>query len=177
MGAVLLPPQIIPLNGPLVFLAGPIQGAPDWQADALRWFQAQAQELAVASPRRAYPPGAFDYAAQVDWETYHLRRAAQCGVILFWLVRSSQRAEPVLWADQPVRASGVEGATRTGRCAPRRWGRGWFQRDAIHPASVPPGLPSGPVGSVTGKCMPCRGRDSTSRTVGHSRPTARLTIL
>jgi hypothetical protein len=68
-------------------LAGPIQGAPDWQAEALGTLQAQAPDLAVASPRRAYPPGAFEYAAQVDWETYYLRQAAQRGVILFWLAR------------------------------------------------------------------------------------------
>jgi hypothetical protein len=85
MGAVLLPPEIVPVDGPLLFLAGPIQGAPDWQAEALRWLEAQAPDLAVASPRRAYPPGAFDYAAQVDWETHYLRCAAQNGVILFWL--------------------------------------------------------------------------------------------
>jgi hypothetical protein len=85
MAAGLLPPKIVAVEGPLVFLAGPIQGAPNWQADALRWFETQAPDLAVASPRRDYPPGAFDYAAQVDWETHYLRRAAQRGVILFWL--------------------------------------------------------------------------------------------
>jgi hypothetical protein len=29
------------------------------------------------------------YAAQVDWETYYLRRAAERGVILFWLAREA----------------------------------------------------------------------------------------
>ena len=89
MGTVLLPPKIVAVQGPLVFLAGPIQGAPEWQADALRWLHAQAPDLAVASPRRQYPPGEFDYAAQVDWETHHLRRAARHGAILFWLAREA----------------------------------------------------------------------------------------
>ena len=84
---VLLPPEIAPVQGPLVFLAGPIQGAPDWQADAIAWFAEHAPGLAVASPRRRYAPGAFEYAAQVDWETHHLRLAAARGVILFWLAR------------------------------------------------------------------------------------------
>jgi hypothetical protein len=86
---IFLPPKIDAVNGPLVFLAGPIQGAPDWQAEAIRWLQTQAPDLAVASPRREYPPGAFEYAAQVAWETHYLRRASQRGLILFWLAREA----------------------------------------------------------------------------------------
>lgn len=85
MGAVLLPPVVVPVDGPLVFLAGPINGAPDWQADAIRWFAEHAPALSVASPRRQNKDAAFDFAAQVDWETHYLRRAADRGVILFWL--------------------------------------------------------------------------------------------
>jgi hypothetical protein len=89
VGAILLPPEVVPVDGPLVFLAGPIQGAPDWQAEAIRWFVAEAPHVSVASPRRVYPPGAFEYAAQVDWETHYLRRAAERGAILFWLAREA----------------------------------------------------------------------------------------
>jgi hypothetical protein len=85
----LVPPKIAAVEGPLVFLAGPIQGAPDWQAVAISWFTANAPTLTIASPRRDYAPGEFDYAAQVDWESHHLRRAASCGVILFWLAREA----------------------------------------------------------------------------------------
>jgi hypothetical protein len=84
-GLVLTPPQYAELAGPLVFLAGPIQGTSDWHADAIRLLHQLDPELHVASPRRAYAPGEFVYAAQVDWETYHLRRAGADGVILFWL--------------------------------------------------------------------------------------------
>lgn len=87
MGVVLLPPAIIPIDGPLVFLAGPIQGAPDWQVDAIRCLTENAPWLSVASPRRQDLSQDFDYAAQVDWETHCLRRAAADGVILFWLAR------------------------------------------------------------------------------------------
>ncbi len=85
MGAVLLPPIIVPITGPLIFLAGPIQRVPDWQAEAIRWFADHAPGIAVASLRREYLLGDFDYARQVDWETHHLRQAAKHGVILFWL--------------------------------------------------------------------------------------------
>jgi hypothetical protein len=83
------PPDFPAIDGPLVFLAGPIQGAPDWQDEAGRLLAALAPALHVASPRRRYLPGEFDYAAQVDWETHHLRRAAASGAILFWLAREA----------------------------------------------------------------------------------------
>ncbi|WP_439624322.1 hypothetical protein [Gemmata sp.] len=83
------PPDFPAIDGPLVFLAGPIQGAPDWQDEAGRLLGVLAPALHVASPRRSYLPGAFDYTAQVDWETHHLRRAAACGAILFWLAREA----------------------------------------------------------------------------------------
>ena len=87
MAAVLLPPEVIPVEAPVIFLAGPIQGAPDWQAEAIRWFTQHSPGFAIASPRRDYLPGEFDYAGQVDWESHYLRRAAAHGVILFWLAR------------------------------------------------------------------------------------------
>jgi len=83
------PPDCPTLAGPVVFLAGPIQGASDWQAEAVRLLGAIAPHLNVANPRRDYLPGDFVYDAQVDWETRHLRRAAADGVILFWLAREA----------------------------------------------------------------------------------------
>ena len=85
MAKILHPPTIGPIEGPVVFLAGPIQGACDWHAEAINWFSTHAAHLNVASPRATYRPGEFEYARQVDWETHHLRRAAEQGVILFWL--------------------------------------------------------------------------------------------
>lgn len=86
-GQVLRPPgyDYGKLEGPLLFLAGPIQGAPDWQTLAIRHVQTTAPSLHVASPRREYPPGSFEYGAQVDWETVHLGIAARTGAIMFWL--------------------------------------------------------------------------------------------
>lgn len=89
--AVLLPTTIVPVEGPVVFLAGPIQGAPDWQAEAIQWFAEHAPAVSVASPRRPRtgPRDESDYAAQVDWETHYLRLAATHGAILFWLARET----------------------------------------------------------------------------------------
>jgi hypothetical protein len=86
-GLLVAPPNYLELTGPLVFLAGPIQGAADWQAEAIRTLQALSPVLNIANPRHSYSSGSFEYAAQVDWESYHLHRAAAEGVILFWLAR------------------------------------------------------------------------------------------
>jgi hypothetical protein len=89
-GELILPPEYVTAEGPLVFLAGPIQGAPDWQHQAIRLLREAAPGLHLACPRREYLPGEFDYRAQVDWETHYLQRAARDGVILFWLAKEAE---------------------------------------------------------------------------------------
>src|SRR5262245_33721694 len=84
---LITPPGYPNLAGPLVFLAGPIQGAPDWQSQAVSALAGLAPGLHVANPRRVYLPGQFEFDPQVDWETHHLRRAAADGVILFWAAK------------------------------------------------------------------------------------------
>lgn len=89
-GIVITPPHAPAVAGPLVFLAGPIQGAADWQAEAIGRLHALAPGLHVANPRRTYFPGEFVYDEQVDWETLHLRRAGADGVVLFWLANEAE---------------------------------------------------------------------------------------
>jgi hypothetical protein len=75
---------------PVVFLAGPIQGAAEWQMRAVEILQAaedlhhKALTIHVANPRRDYLDGEFSYAAQVSWEKAGLLRAAKYGAIIFW---------------------------------------------------------------------------------------------
>lgn len=82
---LLQPPEIVQVDRPLIFLAGPIQGAPDWQSEAANRIHDLDAAIAVASPRRNYPEGTFVYERQVDWETHFLRLAGKIGVIGFWL--------------------------------------------------------------------------------------------
>lgn len=89
-GELIFPPVYKFVSGPLIFLAGPIQGAPDWQSEAIRLVKAMAPDIHVASPRRKYLDREFVYEAQVDWETSYLRRAAQDGAILFWLAKEAE---------------------------------------------------------------------------------------
>ena len=68
---------------PAVFLAGPIQGAPDWQAEALAHLEGI--DADVFSPRSLGPVP--EYYVQVAWERAHLRRAGRNGVVMFWLCK------------------------------------------------------------------------------------------
>jgi nucleoside 2-deoxyribosyltransferase-like protein len=86
---VLIPPEQRELTGPVVFLAGPIQGTADWQSRAIERLGTLAPSLHVASPRRDRLSEDFDYVEQYDWETMHLRRAAQDGVVMFWLAKET----------------------------------------------------------------------------------------
>lgn len=81
----------IPQSEKLIFLAGPIQGAPDWQKEAIKTLSnsyIRSDTLHIANPRRA---GGLDpdfndekYEEQVKWEKHHLRQAARQGAIIFW---------------------------------------------------------------------------------------------
>jgi hypothetical protein len=91
---VFIPPAVGDIVGPLVFLAGPITGAPDWQSKAIDLIRSADAEIFIASPRRAVErEGDFTedmYIEQVEWEHRHLARAAHEGVTLFWLAKESR---------------------------------------------------------------------------------------
>jgi hypothetical protein len=80
-------------NEPLLFLAGPIQGAPDWQSEVIetiigkRIGVGSKATLHIANPRREYLDGAFSYPDQVNWEKRHILRAARYGAVLFWFAK------------------------------------------------------------------------------------------
>jgi hypothetical protein len=96
MGQILFPPNIIsPNDNPVVFLAGPIQGAPNWQEQAIEKLLSLKVNADIASPRRPKGIesefGLQDYYQQVDWETYYLNLAGnRGGVILFWLAAEQE---------------------------------------------------------------------------------------
>lgn len=95
MNRTIRPPNYLEtLPDKMIFLAGPIQSAEDWQETARRTIHLMAPNIYVASPRRLeadnYKNKDFTeemFNEQVDWETYHLRKAADKGAILFWLAK------------------------------------------------------------------------------------------
>lgn len=75
------------LDGPLIYLAGPIQGAANWQAEAIATLGELDPDIHVASPRAATFAGGVD--RHLVWEQLFTERAAQNGVILFWCARET----------------------------------------------------------------------------------------
>lgn len=89
---VLRPSEIVDVEGDVVFEAGPIQDAPNWQDEAIEILGELDSGLTIACPRKDYAPGEFVYEAQVDWETHYLNRAARCGAIMFWLAKEADKS-------------------------------------------------------------------------------------
>jgi len=75
------------LEGPLVYLAGPIQGTPDWQAEAIAALSDIAPDVHVASPRGPDFKGGVE--KHLAWEQACIERAARDGAILFWCARET----------------------------------------------------------------------------------------
>lgn len=76
------------LDGPLIYLAGPIQGTANWQADAVDMLASLTPDVHVACPRARNFRGTPE--PHVAWERAYMDRAAREGVILFWLARETQ---------------------------------------------------------------------------------------
>lgn len=86
---ILQPPNDEHGGGPLIFLAGPIQGTDPWQTRAAGIIETLDPDIKVANPRREYLDEDFIYEDQVDWETRLLAAASFNGAILFWLARET----------------------------------------------------------------------------------------
>lgn len=106
MGRILLPPTFEDFEGPLIFLAGPIKGALNWQGEAINLLQSLRPEDTIASPRTSdgtnYGSRFSDQqqAAQIEWEFAHLERAMTHGVVLFWFAAEAQHFPERAYAQQ-----------------------------------------------------------------------------
>jgi len=92
MKKIIRPPEYLESDpSPLIFLAGPIQGALDWQSEAIETIQNLSAQMYIASPRRlgTYEGDFSDemYHEQTDWEKHHLRLAGENGTVMFWLAK------------------------------------------------------------------------------------------
>ena len=78
-------------NDIIIFLAGPIQGAQNWQEEIISKIEKEFKNkeldknIIIASPRRLEKPENFIYEEQVDWETEYLNKAYLQGFIVFWM--------------------------------------------------------------------------------------------
>ncbi len=95
MSKIIIPPTYLQkTDASVIFLAGPIQGTNDWQSKAIEFIKSRDSGLYITSPRRnvdrKHCRDNFSdemYNEQIDWETYHLRKAGETGAILFWLAK------------------------------------------------------------------------------------------
>ena len=94
MGKLIIPKTYVKnVNNPLIFLAGPIISAPNWQDEAIDFLLSKKQDLVVASPRRGVRKrisqyivkGEENFPRQRAWERHYLDLAAKTGAIIFWL--------------------------------------------------------------------------------------------
>ena len=86
-------------ENPLIFLMGPIRGAPLWQDEAIKIITEKDNKIFIASPRREINPaiepyllsGEEDYfKRQRAWERHYLDRARKAGAVLCWLPEEAQ---------------------------------------------------------------------------------------
>jgi hypothetical protein len=97
MSKLIIPKNYIKeLDAPLIFLAGPIRNAPNWQDKAIKILFSQEPNLIIASPRRGIRNKISEYIIagnenyfprQRAWERHYLDLASRTGAILFWLPR------------------------------------------------------------------------------------------
>ena len=95
MGKLIIPKTYVQeLDTPLIFLAGPIMSAPNWQDKAIEILFSLEDNLLIASPRRGigeniskYVVGGYEnfFSRQREWERHYLDIASKNGAILFWL--------------------------------------------------------------------------------------------
>ena len=95
MGGLILPNTLVEkVDGPLIFLAGPILCAPNWQDEAVKKIIDKEPGFTVASPRgesreklaKYVLSGKDDaFSRQRAWELHYLHLAAKTGAIMFWL--------------------------------------------------------------------------------------------
>lgn len=84
----------------VIFLAGPIQGAPEWHKSFMNKFKKEmegkklSKNIVIASPKRdEVDKTKFVYQEQVDWESFYLDKASKHGVIVFWMPKETEKVE------------------------------------------------------------------------------------
>lgn len=95
MAGVIIPKTYVAdIRKPLIFLAGPIRSAPNWQDVAIETILKKDSDLVIASPRRGVRDSIANLILKGDdnhferqraWELHYLDIASKRGAIMFWL--------------------------------------------------------------------------------------------
>ncbi|MDP3881298.1 MAG: hypothetical protein Q8Q31_00270 [Nanoarchaeota archaeon] len=106
MGKIILPKIYVEkLEWPLIFLEGPIRGAPEWQDAAIEIIFSLLNEIYVANPQRSVKESLQPFLAQgrTDffprqraWERHYIEKASldknQKGVVMMWLPKEIEHS-------------------------------------------------------------------------------------
>jgi len=93
-GKLILPPTFLEDDSPVIYLAGPIDGADCWQEEAIELIQSIAPELHIVSPRDKGTCKTVDvYSHNLSWDNFHLQKAADNGAVIFWLAKQQDDHE------------------------------------------------------------------------------------
>ena len=89
---VLRPPEYVEIDRPVIFLAGPVSGAPSWHRAAEEYVAstAFAGEVIVANPNTDMGSAEMTHAERTDWESGHLNLAGEQGAVMFWLPNQAE---------------------------------------------------------------------------------------
>jgi hypothetical protein len=94
MGKLIIPKSYVEINSPIIFLAGPIKGAPNWQDEAAEIIFSKKPNTTIASPRwgirdkieKYVVIGIENYFQRTRaWERHYLEISSKNGAIMFWL--------------------------------------------------------------------------------------------
>jgi len=94
MASLIIPKTYVEqINKPVIFLAGPIKGASNWQDKAILYLISKDPDVILVSPRRGIRDEIAPYIIKGNethfqrqrmWERYYLECASKKGAIMFW---------------------------------------------------------------------------------------------
>lgn len=134
---LILPNDRVEINAPLIFLMGPIRGAPQWQDYAIEVLFDLSNKIYVASPskdlREEYLDNSIktgsEFERQLEWELFYLKRVTdprKKGCILAWLPAQCDPTEKIVSIDFP------RSYARDTRGELGRWGTGALSYNPNH---------------------------------------------
>ena len=99
---IVRPPHSFSENGKVVYLAGPLKSAPNWQKEACDYFERSASGLHIINPRWESLPLDFDAEDQFQWEYFHQCLALERGCVMFWFPANMKNRRPFAYGGKAL---------------------------------------------------------------------------
>lgn len=93
MKSVIRPLEFVNAAKGILYLAGPIKGAPDWHGEAAACIHNLDPHVKIVSPRRKTETAGKlsdeEYDLQIRWQLHYFEEACRRGVVLVWLAKEA----------------------------------------------------------------------------------------